>query len=97
MQIDCRMTEMYFTDKNTGEEIMPLGLLCRRLDFPSFDKMVFCLLEVDSTVEVICSGIYECLASFNESTQRVISPGFKGLILLGNLSEANPAVTKEDD
>jgi hypothetical protein len=94
------MTEMCFTDKNTEQEIMPLGLLCRRRDFPSFDKMASCLLEVDSTVEVVYDGVYECLTSFSKSHQQVIAPGFRGeraLILLGNLLKANPAVTNDND
>jgi hypothetical protein len=52
LQVDCKITKMICLD-----EITPLGLLCRRSEFPTLDKMVACLIEVDTSVEVIKDGI----------------------------------------
>ena len=87
---------------NWGSESKPLGLLCRRLEFPTFHEMVTCLIEVDSTVEVIYSGVAGCIISYHgsESKDYLIYPGSRGkrtLILLGILVNANINVTEYDD
>jgi hypothetical protein len=67
LQMDCKMTKSFVDVKRNGMQITPLGLLCRRLYFATidksatFDKMISCLLEADSSVEVIYDGIIECL------------------------------------
>jgi ankyrin repeat protein len=95
LQIDTNMTNWSFR-----EVMAPLSLLCRRLEFPTFDKMVKCLIEVDSSVEVVSSGIIGCFRSFNDCLHQDVSIGSRGeksLILLGILLDANPAVTNYDD
>jgi hypothetical protein len=97
LQIDCKMTKEICDARCGGEEITPLGLLCRRLAFPNFEKMVSCLTQVDSSVEVIYDGIIECLTSYRKCLQQNISPGSRdarSLILIGNLLNANPLVLK---
>jgi hypothetical protein len=97
LQMDSTMTKRHFDESGTGEETTPLGLLCRRLEFPTFDKMVSCLIEVDSTVEVIADSIGDRLRSFDECLHQDVAPGSRGersVILLGNPLDANPSVTK---
>jgi hypothetical protein len=99
LQMDSKMAIKHFDESGTGEETTPLGLLCRRLEFPfpTFDKMVSSLIEVDSTVEVINNGMLDILWSFEGCLDQDILPGSRGeksLILLGNLLNANPTVVK---
>jgi ankyrin repeat protein len=42
----------------------PLGLLCGRSEFPSFHDMVSCLIEVDSTVQVIYDVVDQCMRQY---------------------------------
>jgi hypothetical protein len=76
-----------------------LGFLCSRLPFPTFDQMVSCLIQADSTVQVIFDGMNNCLASYQNCLHRDISPGSRGersLFLLGTLLESNLAVVEYD-
>jgi ankyrin repeat protein len=96
LQIDRNMTKA----RDTIDEVTPLGLLCRRCQFPTFHKMVACLIEIDSSVEVISNGILECFRSYSEWLEQDITTGSEGensLFLLGNLLNVNPAVTNYDD
>jgi hypothetical protein len=92
LQIDQLMSKKDILDY-TDEKSKPLGSLCKRLEFPTFHDMVACLIEVDSSVEVIHNGIVQCLESYRESTNDyAIYPGSRGektLILLRILIEAN--------
>jgi ankyrin repeat protein len=100
LQIDHKMTKMYSEIEDTGAEITPLGLLCSRQHFPSFDAMVFSFIEVDSSFEVISDGMINHLMSYEECLNQDISPGSRGaksLILLGTLLDANPALAESDD
>jgi hypothetical protein len=92
------MTKMTFQMEDTDEEITPLGLLCRRVNFPSFDQMVLYLIEADTNVKVISNGITSCLSSYEGTCHD--SPGKRGeeiLILLRTLLDANSTVTEYDD
>jgi hypothetical protein len=73
-----------------------LGLLCGRLEFPSFQEMFLRLIEVDSTVEVIFNGMIQCMRQYEESTDEKISPGSRGdrtVILLRKLLDSNGDVS----
>jgi hypothetical protein len=73
-----------------------LGFLCGRHDFPSFYDMFLCLIEVDSTVEVIFYGVVACMLQFELSSYQDVSPGSRGyrtLILLEKLLDANAEAT----
>jgi ankyrin repeat protein len=92
LQIDRNMTKA----RDTIDEVTPLGLLCRRSQFPTFHKMVACLIAIDGSVEVISNGIIECFRSYSECVQQditICSEGENSLFLLENLLKANPAVT----
>jgi ankyrin repeat protein len=100
LQIDHKMTKMVFEFEDTGEETTPLGILCRRPHFPTFDAMVLTLIEVDSSVDVIYDGMINHIRSYDDCLHQDTSPGFRGaksLILLGTLLDANPAVAEYDD
>lgn len=61
--------------------------------------MVTCLIEANSTVEVIFDGIMQCLQSFKDTGCNDYSIYFDSrseniLILLGILLDANSDVTK---
>jgi hypothetical protein len=95
VQIDYKMTKLV-----SEAGITPLGLLCSRPHFPTFDAMVLCLIEVDSSVEVISDGMIKHLMSYEECLHQDILPGSRGaksLIFLGTLLDANPAVAEYDD
>jgi hypothetical protein len=80
-----------------SEKTTPLGLLCSRCHFSAFDTMVSCLIEVDSSVEIIYDGMINHIKSYDECLSQDISPGSRGaisLILLCTLLESNLAVTK---
>jgi hypothetical protein len=100
LQIDHKMTKLGLETEDTGEDITPFGLLCRRPHFPTFDAMVSTLIEVDSSVEVISDGMINYLMSYENFFNQDTSPGSRGaksLILLGTLLDANPAVAEYDD
>jgi hypothetical protein len=94
------MTKMVSELEDTGEETTPLGFLCRRRHFSTFDAMVLTLIEVDSSVDGIYDGMINHLRSYKNCLHQDISPGSRGaksLILLGKLLDANPAVTEYGD
>jgi ankyrin repeat protein len=100
LQIDHKMTKLVDEIEDTEEERTPLGMLCSREDFLTLDAMVLCLIEADSSVEVIYDGIIYHLVSYNGCLHQDISPGSRGaksLLLLGKLLDANPAVAEYDD
>jgi ankyrin repeat protein len=75
----------------------PLGLLCGRSEFPSFHDMISCLIEVDSTVQVVHNGVLHCMLQYKGSSYQDTSPGSRGdrtVILLGKLLDANADVAK---
>jgi hypothetical protein len=83
-----------------AEKITPLGLLCRRPHFSTFDKMFLCLIRADSTVKEISDGIIQCMQSCRKGLSDDISPGSSGersLILIRKLLDANPAVAEYDN
>jgi ankyrin repeat protein len=99
LQIDSKMTKAMFSMQDIfhRQNTTPLGLICRRLEFPSFDKMVLCLIEADSSVEVIHDGIICSYDKYDNSLHQDISPGSRGekiLTLIQNLLNANPTVMK---
>jgi hypothetical protein len=90
----------------------PLGLLCSRLHFPTFDKMLLSLIKVDSTVKIIADGMVGCLRSYEKKISRVYRPremlqkglqvvtgdrDERSLILIRTLLSANPAVVEYDN
>jgi hypothetical protein len=46
------------------ENTTPLGLLCGRHSFSSFHEMFVCLIEVNSTLQVIYDGMVACMRQF---------------------------------
>jgi hypothetical protein len=100
LQIDHKMTKMVFEIEDTGVETTPLGILCSRPHFPTFDAMVLCLIKFDSSVEVIYDVMIDNLMSYKDCFHQDTSPGSRGansLILLRTLLDANPAVAEYDD
>jgi hypothetical protein len=100
--------ELYFEIEDSLQaSVTPLGLLCRRPHFSTFDAMVLSLIEVDSSVEVIFDGIIhhlmsydKCFLDVHDSLFNAIHPGSRGaksLILLGTLLDANLAVAEESN
>jgi hypothetical protein len=102
LQVNQTMTKedsINYKDKYT-----PLGLLCERcvFDFPRFFEMLSCLIDVDSTVEVIYDGIIRCIESSLiqsdgnriDNDIRPKSIGGRILIVLGILLKANPDVVR---
>jgi uncharacterized cysteine cluster protein YcgN (CxxCxxCC family) len=98
LQVDQTMTKEDSVNCYDDKQFKPLGLLCERCDFPIFFEMLSCLIEVDSTIEVIYNGIIRCIeSSFTQSNRKRsdndIRPGSIGgriLISLGILLKANP-------
>jgi hypothetical protein len=100
LQIDHFMTQMFFETEDARKKTTPLGFLSKRCHFPTFDQRVMCLIEVDSTVEVISDGAINCLRSYDNCLHQDNLPGSRGaksLILLGTFLNANPTVVKYDD
>jgi hypothetical protein len=100
LQIDHMMTKVVSESDYTREKSSPLGFLCRRPHFPLFDAMVLCLIEVDSSVEVISNGMINHIRSYDDCLHQDISPGSRGaksLTLLGTLLDASQAVAEYDD
>jgi hypothetical protein len=97
LQMDSKMTNKFFEREGGGQEITPLGLLCKRLHFTSFDKMLSCLIGVDSSVEVISNGMLglpETYCPFLHEDNVSESRDKDSLILFRNLLDANPNITK---
>jgi hypothetical protein len=97
--MDGKMTTEIFFDADY-EEIMPLCLLCRRCEFPTFHEMVACLIAADSTAAIIHNGINGCLQSYKDSQSKdhLVYPGSRGektMILLEILMNMK-VVAKED-
>jgi hypothetical protein len=93
LRIDHKMTKVVFTGKN----ISPLGLLCKSRHFPTFDAMILCLTQVDSSVEIVADGMVGHIRSYDKYLYQDISPGSRGansLLFLRGLLDLNPAVTK---
>jgi hypothetical protein len=95
LHIDHKMTKSVAqTDKG---KIKSLGLLCRRFHFSTFDEMVLCLIEANSSVAVIYDGIVGCLGSYKERLRPEFAASFEDentLTLIENLLNANPTVVK---
>jgi ankyrin repeat protein len=97
LQIDETMVNSS-VQNNDENETKPLGFLCRRPEFPTFHEMVACLVEINSSVQVIYDGVMGCLESYEtlEPECQRLYPGSRGentLILLGILLKANSEVT----
>jgi hypothetical protein len=101
IQIDHKMTKRRIPDVPFGEAGKSLGLLCKRSEFLTKHEMVSSLIEVDSSVEVICDGILGCLLSSDCSSLNAdISTGSgsaKKFDLLKVLLEANSDAAKHDN
>jgi hypothetical protein len=100
LRIYYRMTEMIFVTENTRVKLTPLGVLCRRPHISTFGTMISCLIEADSSVEVIFDGMNSHMKSYAECLSQGTSPGSRGamsLLLLGTLLHANSAVSKYKD
>jgi hypothetical protein len=77
-----------------------LGLLCGRIQFPSFHEMVSCLIEVDGTVSVIFDGMVQSMFQYRNSLYQDVSRGCKGdktWILLSQVLNANIDITKHEE
>jgi hypothetical protein len=86
LQIDQSLTKKRSVGPYDGIRTTPLGLLCGRSEFPSFHKMLLCLIEVDSNVQVKYDGVTQCMQQYKGSSYQDISPESRGdrtLILLG--------------
>jgi hypothetical protein len=62
--------------------------------------MLSCLIEVDSTVEVIYDGVVQCLLQYRGSSYQDISPGSRGdstLIILEKLIDVKADFANYDD
>jgi ankyrin repeat protein len=97
LQIDHTLTRKKVDVPYRRSKVSPLGLLFGRSDFPSFHEMFLCLIDIDSTVEVIFDGIHQCILQYKGSPNQETSPGSRGnksLILIGKLLDANADVTK---
>jgi hypothetical protein len=97
LQVDQTMTKGDCSyDGYERDPFTPLGLLCERSDFSRFHEMLSCLIEVDSTIEVIYNGIICCLqSSYGNFDDNDITPGSRGnmiLMTLAILLKANPDV-----
>jgi hypothetical protein len=77
VQIDPTMTNKKVADTSpAGAEVdTALGLLCKRLGFPSFKEMVNSLIQVDCFLGVVCDGIRGCMMSNGNSLCQNIVPG----------------------
>jgi hypothetical protein len=103
LQIDHTLTSKGVDGPYDNMEALPLGLLCGRSDFPSFDEMFLCLIEINSTVQVIHDSIFQCMLCMQQckdSPYQDILPGSRGeriLILLGKLLDANADTINYDN
>jgi hypothetical protein len=100
LQIDPTMTKKKLADAPAGEVDTALGLLCKRIEFPSFKEMVNSLIQVDSSVGVICDGILGCIISNASYSCQDIVPGSGSeriINLLKVLLNANSEVANYDN
>jgi hypothetical protein len=102
LQVDCKMTEAPFDPSDIGSDISTLGLLCSRSEFPTFDRMVSCLIEVDSSIAVNYDGVigylrmlHDCCSEYNSNDIPPGSRGERSLIFFGELLDANPSVIRQ--
>jgi ankyrin repeat protein len=94
LSIDHTLTRRR-VDVPGGIDTTPLGLLCGRIEFPSFHDMFSCLIESDSSVVVIFDGIISCINQYKDSSCQDMSPGSRGyktVAFLGELLSANSDV-----
>jgi hypothetical protein len=99
LEIDHKMARMRIPNLPITNEAIALGLLCKRLEFPSFKEMVSSLIEVDNSVEVIFDGMTGSILSHEASSFQNLLPGSRGerlLNLLEVLLNANPEVARYD-
>jgi hypothetical protein len=97
---DILQIDQMVSETEDIKETTPLGLLCSRPHFSTFDAMVLTLIEVDSSVEVIFNGMLNHITSYDECFHQNILPGSRGaksLILLGTLLNANRAVAEYEN
>jgi ankyrin repeat protein len=95
LKIDGTLTKKKQRVVSTQRGFTPLGLLCRRLHFPTFDEMLACLIKVDSSIAVIYDGIIANIMSYEECLQQDISPGSRGersVTLIKKLLDTQPTV-----
>jgi ankyrin repeat protein len=100
LQIDHSLTKKKIIGPYDDFKTAPLGLLCGRSEFSSFHKMFSCLIEVDSTVDVIYDGVVQCIRQYRGSSYQDISPGSRGdstLILLEKLLDVKADVANHED
>jgi hypothetical protein len=77
-----------------------LGLLCKRIEFPSFEEMFNSLIQVDCSVGYICDGIIGSMISNKSSSCQDIVPGSGNeriIDLLKILLNANSEVASYDN
>jgi hypothetical protein len=86
LQVDTGVTSIRVGPEEPYEGEFPLGLLCRREEFPGFWDMVSCLLKEDSSDEVIVNAI-SCV---------ITAKGLNTLPLIEMLLKANPEAAKEE-
>eukprot|EP00596_Hydrurales_sp_CCMP1899_P002044 CAMPEP_0119048860 /NCGR_PEP_ID=MMETSP1177-20130426/61454_1 /TAXON_ID=2985 /ORGANISM="Ochromonas sp, Strain CCMP1899" /LENGTH=484 /DNA_ID=CAMNT_0007025323 /DNA_START=386 /DNA_END=1840 /DNA_ORIENTATION=- len=100
LQIDHTMTKKKLADTPAGEVNTALGLLCKRIEFPSFKERFNILIQVDCSVEVICDSILGCMMSNKSSSCQDIVPGSGSeriFDLLKILLNANSEVASYDN
>jgi hypothetical protein len=86
LQIDHSLTKKKVDGPYDNFETAPLGLLCGRSDFSSFHKMFLCLIEVDSTVDVIYDGVTQCIQQYKSSShQELFHLDLEVIVLLSSL------------
>jgi hypothetical protein len=93
--MDSKMTKKLVDTKTNNDKTAPLDILCRRPTFSAYDKMLLCLVGVDSSAEVISNGIICCLEMHDRDNDLETlrqSREESSLILLRNLLHANPNV-----
>jgi hypothetical protein len=76
LQIDQTMTKSLCKD----DVMTPLGPLCRRLELTTFNEMFTCLIQVDSSDEIVYDGVIGCLESYIsiQSMDHCIHPRSRG-------------------
>jgi hypothetical protein len=101
LETDQKMTKMRLPNVPfLVREVTALGLLCKRLEFPSFTEMVSSLIAVDNSVEVIFDGITGSLLSnksFPSQSLLPVSEVNRLLNLFEVLLSANPEEAKYDN
>jgi hypothetical protein len=85
LQVDTGITSTIATNFTHGSGVSyPLGLLCRRDEFPGFWDMISCLLEVDSSAKVIENAISGVITAKGHNTLKLIE-----MLLKANPEAAN--------